>query len=82
MSGGGNETVEFCATLQNETSDCVPMETDFDEKKYYIFGIIFASLLSIGFGNTAIFTLGIPYLDDNVANRDSPVYFCELSWLL
>lgn len=35
------------------------------------------SLLSIGLGQTAIFTLGIPYLDDNVGGKDSPVYFCE-----
>lgn len=27
--------------------------------------------------NFIVYTLGIPYLDDNVGNRDSPVYFCE-----
>lgn len=37
--------------------------------------IFFISLLFIGIGATAIYTLGIPYIDDNVATRDSPLYF-------
>ncbi|GAB6028302.1 hypothetical protein CHUAL_002477 [Chamberlinius hualienensis] len=37
--------------------------------------IFFISLLFIGIGATAVYTLGIPYIDDNVANRDSPLYF-------
>jgi hypothetical protein len=35
----------------------------------------FLSLLGIGMGRTAVETLGIPYMDDNVANRESPTYF-------
>lgn len=36
---------------------------------------IFAvSLLSAGVGQTAVSTLGIPYIDDNVASRESPIY--------
>lgn len=26
-------------------------------------------------GQTAVYTLGIPYIDDNVASRESPLYF-------
>lgn len=37
--------------------------------------IFFASLLLIGIGATAVYTLGIPYIDDNVATRESPLYF-------
>jgi hypothetical protein len=33
-----------------------------------------ASLL-IGFGTTAVNTLGIPYIDDNVTSKESPLYF-------
>lgn len=37
--------------------------------------IIFAvSLLCAGIGQTAVSTLGIPYIDDNVASRESPIY--------
>uniref|UniRef100_A0A170UZS9 Solute carrier organic anion transporter family member 3a1 n=1 Tax=Triatoma infestans TaxID=30076 RepID=A0A170UZS9_TRIIF len=25
-------------------------------------------------GQTAVYTLGIPYIDDNVASRESPLY--------
>lgn len=31
-------------------------------------------LLTIGVGQTAVSTLGIPYIDDNVASRESPIY--------
>ncbi|XP_015905320.1 solute carrier organic anion transporter family member 74D [Parasteatoda tepidariorum] len=37
--------------------------------------IFFVSLLFIGIGATAVYTLGIPYIDDNVATRESPLYF-------
>ncbi|GIX71177.1 solute carrier organic anion transporter family member 3A1 [Caerostris darwini] len=37
--------------------------------------IFFTSLLLIGIGATAVYTLGIPYIDDNVATRESPLYF-------
>ena len=36
--------------------------------------ILACSLLGIGIGQTAISTLGIPYIDDNVASKDSPMY--------
>ncbi|UYV61532.1 hypothetical protein LAZ67_1005188 [Cordylochernes scorpioides] len=37
--------------------------------------IMFISLLLIGVGATAVYTLGIPYIDDNVATKESPLYF-------
>ncbi|XP_065573704.1 solute carrier organic anion transporter family member 74D-like isoform X2 [Artemia franciscana] len=40
-----------------------------------VLGIFFISLLGVGLGQTAVFTLGIPYIDDNVANKESPTYF-------
>ncbi|KAH8372105.1 hypothetical protein KR093_010088, partial [Drosophila rubida] len=36
--------------------------------------IFFASLLSSGIGQTAVSTLGIPYIDDNVGSKQSPMY--------
>lgn len=36
--------------------------------------IFFISLLSSGIGQTAISTLGIPYIDDNVSSKQSPMY--------
>ncbi|KAF4526234.1 hypothetical protein B566_EDAN001919 [Ephemera danica] len=40
-----------------------------------VFAIFFVSLLGVGMGQTAVYTLGIPYIDDNVASRESPLYF-------
>lgn len=43
--------------------------------KYTVLTIFFMSLFLIGIGATAVNTLGIPYIDDNVAPRESPLYF-------
>lgn len=40
-----------------------------------VLAIFFISLLGVGMGQTAVYTLGIPYIDDNVATRESPLYF-------
>jgi MFS family permease len=40
----------------------------------WVLGIFFLSLFLIGIGTTAVNTLGIPYIDDNVASRESPLY--------
>uniref|UniRef100_A0A0A9ZGZ8 Solute carrier organic anion transporter family member n=1 Tax=Lygus hesperus TaxID=30085 RepID=A0A0A9ZGZ8_LYGHE len=40
-----------------------------------VLAIFFTSLLGVGMGQTAVYTLGIPYIDDNVASRESPLYF-------
>ncbi|CAH0381152.1 unnamed protein product [Bemisia tabaci] len=37
--------------------------------------VFFVSLLGVGMGQTPVYTLGIPYIDDNVASRESPLYF-------
>lgn len=44
-----------------------------------VLAIFFVSLLGVGMGQTAVYTLGIPYIDDNVASRESPLYFGKLS---
>ena len=40
-----------------------------------VLAIFFISLLGVGMGQTAVCTLGIPYIDDNVTSRESPLYF-------
>lgn len=40
-----------------------------------VLAIFFISLLGVGIGQTAVYTLGIPFIDDNVASRESPLYF-------
>nr|CAD7593133.1 unnamed protein product [Timema genevievae] len=40
-----------------------------------VLSMFFISLLGVGMGQTAVYTLGIPYIDDNVASRESPLYF-------
>lgn len=44
-----------------------------------VLAIFFVSLLGVGMGQTAVYTLGIPYIDDNVASRESPLYFGEFT---
>ena len=47
-----------------------------------VLSIFFVSLLLIGIGATAVNTLGIPYIDDNVAPKESPLYFGTQSILV
>lgn len=42
-----------------------------------VLSVFFVSLLGVGMGQTAVYTLGIPYIDDNVASKESPLYFSE-----
>lgn len=42
-----------------------------------VLAIFFISLLGVGMGQTAVYTLGIPFIDDNVASKESPLYFGE-----
>lgn len=44
-----------------------------------VLATLFISLLGVGMGQTAVYTLGIPYIDDNVANRESALYFGKFS---
>lgn len=41
---------------------------------YSVLIMFFISMLGIGIGQTAVSTLGIPFIDDNVASRESPIY--------
>lgn len=47
-----------------------------------ILGIFFISLLFVGIGQTAVSTLGIPYIDDNVASKESAIYIGNLNYYL
>lgn len=47
----------------------------------WVLSIFFVSLFLIGIGVTAVNTLAIPYIDDNVAPRESPLYFGQSSSL-
>lgn len=44
-----------------------------------VLAIFFISLLGVGVGQTAVSTLGIPYIDDNVASRESPIYIGKMN---
>ncbi|XP_075160721.1 organic anion transporting polypeptide 74D [Haematobia irritans] len=63
---------------QNSSSECNEdrkMEQASHSKiTVIVLCIFFASLLSSGIGQTAVSTLGIPYIDDNVASKQSPMY--------
>lgn len=64
--------------LLNENST-VCQETILSEQqsrtKNIVLIIFLISLLGVGMGQTPAYTLGISYIDDNVAGRESPLYF-------
>lgn len=42
-----------------------------------VLALFFVALVGVGIGQTAVVNLGIPYIDDNVDNKDSAMYFGE-----
>ncbi|CAG5101777.1 Similar to Oatp74D: Solute carrier organic anion transporter family member 74D (Drosophila melanogaster) [Cotesia congregata] len=65
----GSDTTEYC-----EGTFLTELEIQ-SKITSIVLAIFFVSLLGVGMGQTAVYTLGIPYIDDNVASRESPLYF-------
>lgn len=61
--------------LQSCHEDVVPGHQIQPGVTNIVLAIFFISLLGVGMGQTAVYTLGIPYIDDNVASKESPLYF-------
>ncbi|GFT22263.1 solute carrier organic anion transporter family member 4A1 [Nephila pilipes] len=68
----GNKKQEFCADeIQEE--DCKNNATD--SSRIPVIVILFFANFLWGFGYTAYYTIGAPYLDDNVKKKNAPMYF-------
>ncbi|XP_037817048.1 solute carrier organic anion transporter family member 74D [Lucilia sericata] len=63
---------------QNSTAECNEdrklEQVSHSKITVIVLCIFFGSLLSSGIGQTAVSTLGIPYIDDNVASKQSAMY--------
>lgn len=70
-----------CHTYTNTTIECDATTIKSNAKRSEITAIVipwlFFCLLVVGVGQTGIATLGIPYVDDNVGSRQSPLYMGE-----
>lgn len=69
---------EFCEIKKSDEFSC-KVEDDPDYTAVFIFFV--ASFLN-GFGHTAFYVIGLPYLDDNVKKKNSPMYFSKLIFFL
>lgn len=61
---------QFSACDENNTNQ----DTSNADLKSIVLVILAVSLMGIGIGQTAIATLGIPLIDDNVKSKQSPLY--------
>lgn len=75
------EAAPVCHTYKNATALCDDDHFKNTGTRNYIAGVVipwlFVCLLVVGIGQTGIATLGIPYVDDNVGSRQSPLYMGE-----
>ncbi|XP_022237016.1 solute carrier organic anion transporter family member 4A1-like, partial [Limulus polyphemus] len=62
---------EFCDRVGNDTN----CDTEHLSSTFPAVSIFFIGNFLNGFGSNAFYTLGTPYLDDNVKKKDSPLYF-------
>lgn len=51
--------------------------TTYAEVQRVVLATFIVCLIGVGVGQTMAFNLGIPYMDDNVSSKESPMYFGE-----
>ncbi|KAL7646039.1 UNVERIFIED_CONTAM: hypothetical protein RMT77_002940 [Armadillidium vulgare] len=61
-------------SLVNKVLDHQPCDAS-NSYTRIVLGLLFVALLGVGVGQTAVYNLGVPYIDDNVASEESPTYF-------
>lgn len=73
----GSSTLPLSPQQQAQLCEDTQLEEQLEQSKNtkIVLAIFFTSLLGVGIGQTAVYTLGIPFIDDNVASRESPLYF-------
>lgn len=71
----GNSSMPFDSNYFSAGDDLISEHRIHPSVTKIVLAIFFISLLGVGMGQTAVYTLGIPYIDDNVASKESPLYF-------
>ncbi|XP_064086298.1 solute carrier organic anion transporter family member 74D-like isoform X1 [Macrobrachium nipponense] len=80
LSGGAGTWVLDFNSDNRSLPEKLPEEGPCESSDSYgVLAIFFLSLLGVGIGQTAAYNLGIPYIDDNVDNRETPLYFAGTS---
>lgn len=81
LDGHRSGPAPVCSHLPNSTIVCDASQFKSTETRSSITAVVipwlFICLLIVGVGQTGIATLGIPYVDDNVGSRLSPLYMGE-----
>ena len=72
-----NKTVDFCDASRDLNSEC--LSADGSNTLWLAVFFIFFSCFLNGFGSGAYFTIGIPFVDDSVEKKHSPIYLSKLS---
>ncbi|UYV61531.1 hypothetical protein LAZ67_1005181 [Cordylochernes scorpioides] len=65
---------EFCTAPGREASLCESSSGLHSSPTFAAVVLLFLANFLNGFGYTAFYTIGTPYLDDNVKKKDSPLY--------
>lgn len=72
-----DETTQYCKTTIGE--QCIAGSSSDHSTVWPAFIIIFMASFLNGIGHCAFYTLGVPYIDDNVSKRNAPVYFSAIA---
>lgn len=72
-----DETTQYCKTTIGDK--CTPGSSSDHSTVWPAFIIIFMASFLNGIGHCAFYTLGVPYIDDNVSKRNAPVYFSAIA---
>lgn len=72
-----DETTQYCKTTIGD--QCRSGSSSDHSTVWPAFTIIFMASFLNGIGHCAFYTLGVPYIDDNVSKRNAPVYFSAIA---
>ncbi|CAG2105079.1 unnamed protein product, partial [Medioppia subpectinata] len=70
----GNKSVEFCDVNRNIDEDCARDAGANSSMTLVAVFCLFMSMFFNGFGSAAYYSIGIPFIDDSVEKKNSPIY--------
>ena len=74
-----SDSSEYCSSTGDSQEDCSAKGIAAHATVWLAYCIIFMASFLNGIGYTVFYTLGLPYMDDNLDKRKSPLYFSALT---
>ncbi|UYV61530.1 hypothetical protein LAZ67_1005174, partial [Cordylochernes scorpioides] len=75
---GPKDTTQFCDIYTSSIEEKCTIDVSIIQT-IVVIGLFFLGAFFRGFGSTAFYTIGMPFLDDNIEKKNSPFYYDFIS---